>query len=214
MFRCSFGNSLSPWVTVLQVGLNIPVLEETFVAQDLHCSTVSTNKLQAVQGMVCNHSDSVWESWGRSTLVPALPWDLAFILLGHKTSALQGQDTATERKANAGWVGRCHTLIRSPRCGILSFQPCCKQGPKHRAMGYISAKLQQCCVSGHREDAGAPHLLIQVSWLSWDMAQFLFALLVMSISAPGCLLEGAAPCASLEPTHDVLKPICRELLLS
>lgn len=122
LYWCSdvlLGTAIAPESLCSRLVSRYQFLEAIFLAQDLHCSTVSTNKLKAVQGMVCNHSDSVWEN--RSTFVPAFPWDLVFILMGCPTSALQGQDIVTERKAKAGWVGRCHTLIRFPWCGFLSF---------------------------------------------------------------------------------------------
>lgn len=99
-------------------------------------------------------TNGMWGSRGRSALVPALPWDLVLLLLGSLTAALQRQDTALARQAGAGRVGRCHGCF--PQCGILSFLPCCHQGPKLWAMGSISARLLQNCMLGHPEDAGAP----------------------------------------------------------
>ena len=146
-------------------------------------------------------------------MVPALLQDLVLVLLGSLTAALQGQDTALERKARASRVGRCHAWIGFPQHGILSFLLCYPQGPKHCAMGSIAARLLQNCILGHREDAGAPHTPHPGH-----------PALMRHCAAPLCpaheehesslpLLLGVAPHDSLEATCSAVKTICREVLL-
>lgn len=144
MFICSLGTALALELSCFRLLSKYWFLEEICCDQDLHWLEVSTNKIAVVQSTVCGHSDRKKQyvgEQGEKCFSPCFPRGLVLVLLGSLTAALQGQDNALERKARAGRVGRCHARIGFPRRGILSFLPCCHQGPKHWAMGSISALL-------------------------------------------------------------------------
>lgn len=126
-------------------------------------------------------------------LVPALPWDLVLVLLGSWAAALQGQDTALERKARAGWVGRCHTQIGFPQRGLL---PSCRAVTKALTIGLCGPSLPGYCKAvcrGTLRRQVSPTLLTGVTWLSCSVVQLLSALLMRTVRAPSPSFEKAAP---------------------